>query len=348
VCLLSEAGDILPEREEESWEEDDEEELAGEDPSGAPGGGGAAGHASGADDGGEIRSVNNAKGQAEMEAVKALGFPLLFKGYDVEAGIRLFEANKIQQVDLGKYGLSPIPLPGGNKAPPFPPCAPFCFLSLSFSAGAAWVLVRKEAGSLSAPYESFRRQGGWTRLKTHNVRSAPLDHCRRCGRQLRLIADRVLCGSAAPPRALAGCGEVLVRRPECRVRRENQVIPLPRTLVRRRPAGKRLIEPPFLPTHTGRIYSCEWLLEGKLISFCINICRVALNSRSRFVAGSLEGAVSSSRETHVAPLRSLRGRLPRLLLKARSFVPRRLVQRAGFVQETVVVNRRKSLTRSGC
>ncbi|KAJ1465042.1 hypothetical protein T484DRAFT_1989368, partial [Baffinella frigidus] len=115
VCLLSEAGDILPEREEEVWEEDDEEELAGEDPSGAPGGGGAAGHASGADDGGEIRSVNNAKGQAEMEAVKALGFPLLFKGYDVEAGIRLFEANKIQQVDLGKYGLSPIPLPGGNK-----------------------------------------------------------------------------------------------------------------------------------------------------------------------------------------------------------------------------------------
>jgi hypothetical protein len=239
VCLLSEAGDILPEGEEESWEAED--------------------------DGGEIRSVNNAKGQAEMEAVKALGFPLLFKGYDVEAGIRLFEANKIQQVDLGKYGLSPIPLPGGNKAPPFPPCAPFCFLSLSLSAGAAWVLVRKEVGSLSAPYESFRRQGGWTRLKTHNVRSAPLDHSRRCGRQLRLIADRVLGESAAPPRVLAGCGEVLVRRPECRVRRENQVIPLPRTLVRHRPAGKRLIEPLFLPTHTGMIHSCEWPLRGKLL-----------------------------------------------------------------------------------
>jgi hypothetical protein len=243
---LSEAGDILPEGEEESWEaadeEEEEEELAGEEPSGSPKGG--AGHVSGADDGGEIRSVNNAKGQAEMEAVKALGFPLLFKGYDVEAGIRLFEANKIQQVDLGKYGLSP--LPGGNKAPPFPPCAPFCFLSLSLSAGAAWVLVRKEVGSLSAPYESFRRQGGWTRLKTHSVRSAPLDHCRRCGRQLRLITDRVLCGSAAPPRALAGCGEVLVRRPECRVRRENQVIPLPRTLVRRRPAGKRPQRTPLL------------------------------------------------------------------------------------------------------
>jgi hypothetical protein len=37
------------------------------------------------------------------------------------------------------------------------------------------------------------------------------------------------------------------------------------------PLVSALSEPLFLPTHTGRIQSCEWLLEGKLIPFCIDI-----------------------------------------------------------------------------
>ena len=129
MCLLSEDDDIMPEEEEEeevSEEEDDGEEFAGGGASAAPRGGGGAGVA---DDGGGNRSVNNAKGQAELEAVKDLGFPLLFRGYSIEAGIRLFEEETIQQAGLGKYGLEALHAGGGNKAPPPPLCAPFSLLA---------------------------------------------------------------------------------------------------------------------------------------------------------------------------------------------------------------------------
>ena len=119
VCLLSEAGDVLPEGEEETWEEEEDAQVVGEEPPGEPGGGGGVGHA---DDGGETRSLNNPKGTAELEAIANLGFPLLFKGYSIKAGIILFDENKIQQQHLGKYGLE-VARPG-KKAPPPPDPAP--------------------------------------------------------------------------------------------------------------------------------------------------------------------------------------------------------------------------------
>ncbi|KAJ1483264.1 hypothetical protein T484DRAFT_1800922 [Baffinella frigidus] len=111
VCMLSEAGDIMPEEEEEeAWEgAHDGEQVAGEEPSGAPWG------ARNADEDGETRFLNNPKGRAELEAIEKLGFPLLLNGYKLTAGIRLFEANKLQEAQLGKYGLHALPARHGNK-----------------------------------------------------------------------------------------------------------------------------------------------------------------------------------------------------------------------------------------
>ena len=77
--------------------------------------------------------LNNPKGKAELEAIKALGFPLLFKGYDITAGIRLFEANRIQQADVGKYGLQVVPAPHGHKAPLSPSLLLSVFVSVCLS-----------------------------------------------------------------------------------------------------------------------------------------------------------------------------------------------------------------------
>lgn len=153
MCFLSEAGDILPEgkeetwqeahheqdvaceepegEEEEAWEGEDGEEVAGGEASGAPEGGGGEGHASGVDDGGGTRFLNNPKGDAELEAIMKLGFPLdytwhftgvggvrLTEKRRVTAGLRLFKANTIQEKDLVKYGLVAIWDRKWNKAPP--------------------------------------------------------------------------------------------------------------------------------------------------------------------------------------------------------------------------------------
>ncbi|KAJ1468121.1 hypothetical protein T484DRAFT_1984975 [Baffinella frigidus] len=153
VCLLSEAGDILPEgeeeeawlperEEEEAWEEEGGGGGAGGEPSGAPGGGGGVGLASAADDDDDIRSVNNAKGEAELEAIAALGFPLVSRGgHDILAGIRDFKIQRTLQtatlLNSGlKYGLQELQQGSGGQAPPPPPCAPFSLsLSLYFNIG---------------------------------------------------------------------------------------------------------------------------------------------------------------------------------------------------------------------
>jgi hypothetical protein len=60
------------------------------------------------DDDGENRSLNNIKGDAELSALKVLGFVLNFNGYSIEAGIKLHSEGRLPSAQVGMYGLQEV------------------------------------------------------------------------------------------------------------------------------------------------------------------------------------------------------------------------------------------------
>ena len=123
MCFLSAGGDEIPADEEEEEEEEDgglfrrsssngdEGGAEPADDAGTAGGAPRVAAAAGEAEQEETRSLNNGKGERELTAFKALGFPLRYNGYSVEAGVRLFEEGKLAAHDFAKYGLEP----GVNK-----------------------------------------------------------------------------------------------------------------------------------------------------------------------------------------------------------------------------------------
>jgi hypothetical protein len=65
------------------------------------------------EDDGENRSMNNIKGEKERRALEELGFVLRYRGYSIEAGIRLYQKGTTV-VDVGQYGLRQHSLPNGH------------------------------------------------------------------------------------------------------------------------------------------------------------------------------------------------------------------------------------------
>jgi hypothetical protein len=121
VCFLSASGDEIPPDEEEggpfrrsssstfrrsSSSKADEGGAEPADEAGTSGGAPRVAAAAGeAEQEEETRSLNNGKGERELAGLKALGFPLNYNGYSVEAGVRLFGEGKLAKQDLAKYGL---------------------------------------------------------------------------------------------------------------------------------------------------------------------------------------------------------------------------------------------------
>jgi hypothetical protein len=57
---------------------------------------------------GENRSLNNVKGDAELSALKALGFVLDYNGYSIEAGIKMHSEGRLPSGRVGTYGLQEV------------------------------------------------------------------------------------------------------------------------------------------------------------------------------------------------------------------------------------------------
>ena len=93
---------------------DGEQEIAHEEDQ--EGGGRAARPALvGHGDAGENRSLNNAKGESELAAFKALGFVLDYNRYSIEAGIRKHAEGKLAAGEVGVYGLEEKVQRNGRK-----------------------------------------------------------------------------------------------------------------------------------------------------------------------------------------------------------------------------------------